>query len=219
MKGFQSKAWLALVLVSATSIEAWRTGIQAYRESRYPEALAAFQEAEGQGKEPAPAALLFNQALAAYQSQAWSQAESAALAAAARGGAEFQALADFLRGNIFYARCELAERESLGPQAGPSALDVAIALAQSAADAWQRAAMSREDWPQARRNVERALAKLEQLQNKKAAQPAPPAKKLPQAQPPENLDQLLKKLEAKKKSLRKRPKKAVPERDAVGRDW
>jgi len=73
----------------------------------------------------------------------------------------------FLRGNIAFARCALAARQAALPEAEPFAYDVAINYCKSARDFWQRAAMSRPDWPAARRNVERALLALDELRRRK----------------------------------------------------
>ena len=65
-------------------------------------------------------------------------------------GTEWEA---FVRGNDAFARSEAAEQ-----------LDLQIALAENAVAAWRAAAM-RRDWPEARRNVERGLLRLEGLFN------------------------------------------------------
>ena len=83
---------------------------------------------------------------------------------------------EFLRGNVAYARCEIAEAQARTPEAEPFAFDIAIGIGTTARDAWQRAAMSRPDWPEARRNVERALLKLEDLKAQKAAKKNDPRK-------------------------------------------
>ncbi len=77
-------------------------------------------------------------------------------------------LATFLSGNIAFAQCLRAEKQADAPGAEPFAIDVAIRHAEHARDFWQDAAVTRADWPAARRNVERALVKLDQLEKKKA---------------------------------------------------
>ena len=110
----------------------------------------------------------YTRALAALRDGRLEEAESAAESAAARGGPEIRVLCEFLRGNVAFARCEMVERQAEEPGAEPFAYDVAIAYGEKALRFWRHAAMSRADWPEARRNVERALLKLEELQKKKA---------------------------------------------------
>jgi hypothetical protein len=121
------------------------------------------------GDHSAPAGLFYNRALAALSAGDLVTAEFSAEKAAVRGGPEFMELRDFLFGNTSFARCKRAEAEADKPAADPAAYDPAIAFASSAFDAWCRAAASRTDWPAARRNVERALLKLEELRGKKEA--------------------------------------------------
>ncbi|MHC4548754.1 MAG: hypothetical protein ACYTEZ_08240 [Planctomycetota bacterium] len=183
-----SKALLAsLLLVGCGELA---SGVDAYREGRFRDAHAAFRKAEESAGNGASAALSFNRALAALRAGDLSDAEAAAQRAAARGGPEMAARCDFLRGNAAFARCRLAERQASTAAAEPFAWDVAIIYARKARDAWQRAAMSRPDWPAARRNVERALLKIEELKRKKAEQdqrpPRPPGPQPPPPpQPPE----------------------------------
>ncbi|MHC4342356.1 MAG: hypothetical protein ACYSX0_19350 [Planctomycetota bacterium] len=138
-------------------------GVDAYREGRYRDAHAAFRKAEA---DDASAELSFNRALAALRAGDLSDAESSAQKAAERGPA-IAPLCGFLQGNAAFERCRMAERQADSVAAEPFAFDVAIAYAKKAARLWQRAAMSRPDWAEARRNVERALRKLEELQKKK----------------------------------------------------
>jgi len=86
-------------------------------------------------------------------------------AVAASKGTEWEA---FVRGNAAFARCDEVEQ-----------LDMKIALAEDALAAWRVAAMSR-DWPEARRNVERGLLKLQQLYEKRSGKESKP----PQPKPP-----------------------------------
>ncbi|TAH34438.1 MAG: hypothetical protein EYC70_15975 [Planctomycetota bacterium] len=144
-------------------------GLRAYREGRFQDALAAFAAAEAAAGARAGAELLHNKALAALRAGDVAAAESAAEQAAARGGPEFAALRDFLLGNAAFQRCAAAAAQAAGPEAEPFAYDVAIAYAESARGAWQRAALRRTDWPEARRNVERALLKLEELRRQREA--------------------------------------------------
>lgn len=179
----------------------------------------------------------FRETVAALQKGELRKAESAAAKAAA---------GDFLMGNVKFAKCELAERQAEQPGAEPFAFDIAINYAQSAHEAWQRAALSRDDWPAARRNVERALLKIEELKKKRdekqqdrkkkpTPQPKPQPQKNPVKQPqpkpapdkpqrkelsPEEVLRLLDRLAQKEKdklALRRTEKK---KRSAgVERDW
>lgn len=79
----------------------------------------------------------------------------------------------FVRGNAAFARSEAAE-----------ALDLQIALAEDAVAAWRTAAMQR-DWPEARRNVERGLLRLQGLYEKRSGKERkPPDQKPPPIPPP-----------------------------------
>jgi hypothetical protein len=156
---------IALLLVAGGTDE----GLRAYREGRFADAQRAFAEAEKREGDGASAELLYDEALAALQAGDLSAAESAAERAAARGGARFAAARDFLLGNVAFVRCERAKAVATRPEAEPFAFDAAIALAETARRRWQLAAASRADWPEARRNVERALLETETLRKLKAA--------------------------------------------------
>jgi len=142
---------------------------RAYREGRFKDAAAAFAQASRDAGDGASAELLYDEALASLRAGDFTHAESSADEAAARGGAVFAALRDFVRGNAAFARSALSEKQADGIEAEPFAFDVAIAQATAARDAWVRAAISRDDWPEARRNVERALLAIERLKVKKQA--------------------------------------------------
>ena len=95
----------------------------------------------------------------------------------------------FLRGNIAFAECLLAEKQAMTAAAEPFAFDIAIALADKAERFWSDAAMAR-DWPEARRNVERALLKAAELRRRKSdaerqrrPDPKPQPKPKPKPQP------------------------------------
>ncbi len=163
--------WLAsaaAIVEPAPAGDDFSAGMRAYREGRFQDALAAFTRAARSRGEDASAELYHNQALAALRSGDLEAAESAAEHAALRGGQGFVAIRDFLIGNVAFVRCGQAELLASQSEAEPFAFDVAIAHAQAARSSWQRAAIQRLDWPEARRNVERALLKLQTLKNKKA---------------------------------------------------
>lgn len=142
------------------------------------------------GPERAPAAVAaYDRSLATLAAGDLRAAASAAEEAKAAGDPEVATLAAFLEGNVLYARAENAGRQADTPMAEPFAFDVAISLAKKARDRWAAAAMTREDWPAARRNVERALLLVAELEAKKAARqnrppPVPEPKISPKILPP-----------------------------------
>jgi len=160
-------ALVALALLALSGAEDdFELGLSAYRAGRFADALAALTRAEeAAGSEAAPE-LVYDRALSALRAGALAEAETAAQRAALRGGAEFAARRDFLLGNVAFARCDLAQRAATAPGAEGGEYDAAIAQAEVARSAWQRAQVARPDWPAARRNAERAerrLAELEKL--------------------------------------------------------
>lgn len=85
------------------------------------------------------------------------------------GGIHDPAAAAFFRGNVAFARCVEAEKQASTPEAEPFAFDVALQYGRKALAGWTEALLSREaDWPEARRNAERALLKLAELEEKKS---------------------------------------------------
>ncbi len=160
------------------------SGLHAYQQGRFSESLEAFTAAEKASGHEAPAELLYNRALAALRAGQLRIAEFSAEKAAARGGMVFVALRDFLLGSTAFARCLRAEAEGSLMDADPTAFDRAIAHAEAAGRSWRTAASGRDDWPEARRNAERALRKLKELRMKRAAAEKRPKKTAdPDAQP------------------------------------
>lgn len=157
---------LSLLLLSASG-DTFTEGERAYAQGEFPAALEAFRAAETAAGEEAPAPYAFNRALAALRSGALVEAEVAAEVAAARGGADYEALRDFLFGNVAFARCDQAERLTRRPEAGLIAYDRALTHARDARDAWQAAVWRRSDWPEARRNVERAVLRIARLEQER----------------------------------------------------
>lgn len=138
-------------------------GARAWREGRFAAAHEAFAEVTRAAGDRATAAAFFDESLAALRAGRLTDAEAAAERAAARGGPAAYPMRDFLLGNAAFARTARAESQASGPEAEPFAFDVAIAHVDLALAAWVRAATSRRDWPEARRNVERALMKRAEL--------------------------------------------------------
>ncbi len=150
-----------------------------------------------------------------------------------------QAHATFLDGNAAYeGSLALDEAAAAGDR---EAFNAAVMRAETALAYWQRAAASRADWPQARRNVERALLRLEELREKRRdsgkkkkapkkkdesetkddeKMKAPPRRVATKALPKERvlgiLD-LLEKREQKRRALRM--KKRAEQSANVERDW
>lgn len=145
------------------------TGVHAYEECRFEDALETFSECERAAGNSASAELLHNKAMAALRAGELLVAEYSAEKTVVRGGPGFAAWRDFLWGNTAFARSEKAEEKANKPDAEPSAFEEAIAQAEIARNYWQMAVVRRSDWPEARRNVERALLKLRELKKKKEA--------------------------------------------------
>jgi hypothetical protein len=179
------------------------TGLEAYRQGRFDEALRAFAEAEAAAGPKVPAEIAYDKALAALRAGDLAEAESSARLAADRGGDGFVSLRDFLLGNVAFSRCEAAERRAIAPGSEASAFDAAIAEAEAARDSWMLAAASREDWPEARRNVERALLKLQSLQLRREAAQNRKQLKTPNPRPAEPQPQ----------PIAQKPKKEENDRD------
>ena len=110
----------------------------------------------------------------------------------------FGARAQFLLGNVHYRDCLHAEARASVPGAPAAAFEPALAAIEAARDAWIGAALTQEDWPAARRNVERALIKRAQLleaqrvaesnrsvrQPDAAPEPTPSSEPAPEGSPP-----------------------------------
>jgi hypothetical protein len=141
--------------------------MRAYEEGRFADAVKLFLAAEAEFGEAAPPELLHDLALAALRADDLPLAESSAEKAVVRGGPRFAPQRDFILGNVAFKRCLKAEVLASRVESGPIALEAAILHAETAADSWRRAAISRADWPEARRNVERALLKLEVLEKER----------------------------------------------------
>jgi len=158
-------AALSLVLVALLGFGCGEGGRarEAYEAGRYEDAHAAFLDAGDDVSAPA----LVNRALAGLMAGQLRDAAEMAKRATVEGTGEVAARAMFLHGNVAFAQCTLAERQADTLEAEPFAFDIAIRYGEAARDHWRDAAMTREDWPEARRNVERALLKLMTLRNKK----------------------------------------------------
>jgi hypothetical protein len=154
--------WPAFLLALLVGAE-FAAAVRAFREQRFADAAAQFgalERAEGNAASPE---LLYDLAVSALAAGDATAAEIAAEKAAARGGPDWYGRRDFVLGAAAYQRCIVAETRADLPGAGPRPFDRAIAYAEFARDAWIRAAASQDDWPAARRNVERAILKIDAL--------------------------------------------------------
>ncbi len=109
-----------------------------------------------------------NEALAELRVGALDKAAEASRRAEKAGGARLGPLAAFVRGNVAFARSLEAEVEATRPGGDLAYLERALTLTEDALAAWRFAATSRADWPEARRNVERALLRLDSLREKRS---------------------------------------------------
>ena len=227
------KLFLALVLwIGGEGIAA---GVQAYRDGDFEQAYLHFTAAAEAAGERASAELLYDRALAAARLGMWVEMEAAAARAAEQGGPPFEARRDFLRGNAAYARSQAAAgRAAIGGSVGE--WGKAILLGEAARLSWQAAATSRADWPEARRNVERAARALAEMrrQRQEAKQKAgdrpdpPPDAAPPDAPPPdfepppeltpEELQALLEQLAQQELDKREQRRKR-PRTGGAVRDW
>lgn len=169
-----SLAWIAVLAAASFS-----TALEAYRAGRFEEAAAGFRTTIEREGDAAPAEAHANLALAALRNGGLTEAETAARAAAARDPEGFTAFARFVEGSVAFARCDQSMTQSSGPEAESFALDVALSQAARARDAWRDAACTRGDWPEARRNVERALRRIDELERMKRERDTPPPQQEP----------------------------------------
>jgi len=158
---------IAIVALLAGCGEDFTAGRAAYEAGRHEEARAAFAAEEERRGDGASAALAYARALAALRAGKPDEADAAAGRAAVRDEDAFGALAAFLRGNAAWERFRVAEAQASAPEAEPFAFQVAIDRAEAARAAWIEAATSRDDWPEARRNVERAQRTIEELRRRR----------------------------------------------------
>lgn len=237
---------LGPLLLALAGCDATAPGREHYEAGRYAEALAAFDAAVEAAGDAASAQLLYDQALAGVRVGRYREAEAAARRAqAAAQGARIAPLCDFVLGNAAYLRSQVAEAEANRPGGEPTAHEWAVASAVDALAAWRRAAASRADWPEARRNVERALLRLKRLREQKAggrgrieiprdppADPTPPPRDPQPGEPRDPLEtetaelspsevaglfDLLREKERKKREMRRADREARG--GDVERDW
>lgn len=147
--------------------DATTEGRAAYVAGRPADAWSAWRRAAAEAGDGASPELSYDLALAALAVGELDAAEQAARRAAERGGAAFEPLRDFVLGNVSFARSLEAEAAAQRPAPDAAAWERAATHAEDALARWRLAAASRADWPQARRNVERALLRLDRLRERR----------------------------------------------------
>jgi hypothetical protein len=166
---------------------AWLLGLELLRAGAHAEAAAALASAEDELESPPPA-LLQARLHAALLAKQMRVAEFTAEKLAVAGDAD--AMLDFVRGLAAYERARAARFEAEQPGADPTAFDRGMLEARRAAAAFQRASLAAGgDWPAARRNAERALVLLADLERKKQ-QREQQAKRERDRQPPPDPDEV-----------------------------
>lgn len=182
---------LAPLLLHPGGDDPFEAGMRLYREGKYAESVEAFARAAAAAQDRTLPPIYYNKALAAFAAgdphSALADAERAAAAAA--GDLSFLFARDFLRGNVAFERSRALEKESDASLAQPptppvpgaqgskpdplALLSSAIQEAQGARDAWIEAAQKNISKSPAlssdaaRRNVERAILRVEELKKKK----------------------------------------------------
>lgn len=142
-------------------------GERAYREGRPADAAAAFAAAVVDRGAAAPPELLYDLAVAAWAAGDREQSAAAlerAAAVAAANDREFARRLAFVRGLHAFARAEAAAKLAAQVEAEPFAFRPALEQMAVAVAQWRLAVMAADDWPAARRNAERAQARLAELQ-------------------------------------------------------
>jgi len=180
------------------TVDDFTSGVRAYQERRFKEAFDAFCLAEKAEGDNASCELLYNKALAAIRAGKPKAAESAAEMVVSRGGEKYIKIRDFIFGDTAYLRCLNVEALADMPESMPALYDHAIHHARTAMSFWKMALMGKPDWPEARRNLERVMLKLNELKKKKEEAEKRKKKKIKQPDPkldpelsdPENPDKI-----------------------------
>lgn len=147
-----------------TSVDAARA---AYVQGDAKRALTSLRALEAELGEQGPAELYWLRSLASLEVGDLATCEVAAEALAARGGSAVAGIRDFLIGNAAFRAGERAEAEATLVEADPTALKLAIDEVRKAMASWSLAVMTRDDWPELRRNLARADNKLAILELKR----------------------------------------------------
>jgi tetratricopeptide (TPR) repeat protein len=158
---------VALAHADAEGPATLEAGLERYRSGDIDGAAAIWQRAlEAQG-EDAPAVLHINAALVALAQGDVAIAHQQAELARPKAGAALAPACDFVMAHVAFEQAKAGLRILRGPEAGPADFDRVLGLASVAREFWRRSAIERSDWPQARRNAERAHLLFEALQNRR----------------------------------------------------
>jgi hypothetical protein len=163
-----------IVLLLVPACDGAADGADLWRAGRRDEAYALWRRAAERAGARASPALSADLALGAADAGEDDAALRHAAEALAAGGAAYEGVDAFVRGWVAFRRSVAAEAAATPDDAGDEAYQRAVRDAEDALGAWRTAAASRADWPEARRNVERALLRLERLREKRVRrQPRP----------------------------------------------
>ncbi|MCP4092106.1 MAG: hypothetical protein GY747_01555 [Planctomycetes bacterium] len=168
--------WRVIVLIALLQFSYWQiqqdshtemnAGLEAYATEDYQPAKQHFENALAQQSSPEA---LRNLALACLKSRDLDRAAQVADQIASSGNRNDLAWRDFFLGNLAWRRSELAEFEAHGPVPPAGALERAIAHTEAALQAWQAALETRDEWPEALRNTQRADYRLALLREEQQA--------------------------------------------------
>lgn len=139
-------------------------GERAFGEGRFEAAAVAFAAEVAARGDAAPAELHYDLALAWLNAGEVGKATAAIERAAATADPALLRRCAFVRGSIAWQRGAAATRLAQQVEAEPFAVKPALQQVDLARREWQAAAVGDPDWPEARRNVERALRQLAELQ-------------------------------------------------------
>jgi len=173
---------LLLAALLAAACDATVEGRKHYAAGRFEEAFRAFDRAAAGEASPE---LHYDRALAALRSGDLEATEASAAAVARLGGDAFEGRSHFLRGSAAFARAGRTEEASKAPGADATAHERAVAHAEDAVARFRLACASRDDWPEARRNLERAMLLLDRLRERRSDRKEKPPPKPPPRPPPE----------------------------------
>lgn len=172
-------------------------GIVAYRAGRHDAARVEFAAAAAAFGERCPPHVAVDWALAALRTGRPSEAEAAARSLLGSDDAAVRADAEFLLASAAFQHGERAEAAAQLQDPEPMAWPAAERAFDLAHRGFGRAAMLRPEWPEARRNAERAWRRLSEVRRLRAEaeqkgapdrrekQPPPPPPSRPPDQPPE----------------------------------
>lgn len=159
----------ALLVFLLPGCDRTRSGRTAWDAGRLEDARRAFAHEVEDAGSGASQALLFDHALASLATGRWTEADDAAARAMEGDDQGVAGLAAFVRGHVAFERSRLAEVEAARPGADATTAARALADAEDALAFWSEAVLSRSEWPEARRNVERALLRLAGLRERQRA--------------------------------------------------